>query len=329
MPSPPYHQSPHSQREDHAEDEVYAQCLYVLGLKGGESLTEVDARYFELISMWSGPRLPTDDGLTEAQDQIRVIDAAYEGILPRLMQMDPNKDKVDECSMKNVETAQDRIVPSSQDQNTFWIHADVPPRPLKPSEKEGLKRVPVFHINEIRGNLLDAPDGAVIVHAVNCMGVWGYGVARQLKSEFPTAFNIYRSHCRMEDRPDHLVGECLLIPPQKEDYEKGNKPRRWIACLFTSVGYGKRNARLNNPGKCEPQFIIYHTQAALEDFRVQYDEYVRAASISPEESEPPGDIWSCKFNSGAFGLDWEATKAIVEDEFYGFGGSFSVVERNS
>lgn len=133
----------------------------------------------------------------------------------------------------------------------------------------------------------------------------------------------------MEEKPRHLAGECLLIPPQKEDYKQRKKPRRWIACLFTSVGYGKKNARLNNPGKSEPGFIMYYTRAALEDFRVQYEEYVCAASSSDGGSDPPGEIWACKFNSGAFGVAWEDTKGVLEEEFHGFGASFTVVQRNA
>lgn len=128
MTSLPYHQSPRSQRKIHAEDLYYAQCLSVLGLKGSECLAEVDARYFDLISNLSGPKPPNDDSLRIAQNQIQIIDMAYQAILPQLLQMNPNKDNTDQCSMKNIETAQDRILPSSQDQNEFWIHADIPPR---------------------------------------------------------------------------------------------------------------------------------------------------------------------------------------------------------
>lgn len=129
-------------------------------------------------------------------------------------------------------------------------------------------------------------------------------------------------------KPKHLAGECFLIPPQREDYEQGNRRKRWIACLFTSVGYGKKNVRLNNPGRDAPDEILTSTHAALEDFRLQLEEWARSNSGAEEEFGPPGEIWSCKFNSGAFGVDWKETKTILEEEFFGFGQTFTVVEKS-
>lgn len=126
MTSLPYHHSPNTPKENDTDHGLFAQCLHVLELKGDEHLEEVDAKYFELISIWSGPRPSSDDSLRIAQNQIRVIDAAYQAILPRLMKMD--KPKTSRYLMKSIETAQDRILPSSQDRNSFWIHSDVPPR---------------------------------------------------------------------------------------------------------------------------------------------------------------------------------------------------------
>lgn len=128
MTSLPYHHSPNTPQDKDADHGLFTQCLHVLDLQGDEHLEEVDARYFELISIWSGPRPSSDDSFRIAQNQIRVIDAAYQAILPRLMKMDTGKTKASRYLMKNIETAQDRIQPSSQDGNCFWIHSDVPPR---------------------------------------------------------------------------------------------------------------------------------------------------------------------------------------------------------
>lgn len=146
--------------------------------------------------------------------------------------------------------------------------------------------------------------------------------------QFPAAFNAYQSYCSSAKKPKHLAGECLLIPPQREDYERGNRRKRWIACLFTSVGYGKKNIRLNNPGRDPPDQILASTRAALEDFRLQLEERARSNSGAEGEFDPPGEIWSCKFNSGAFGVKWEETKMILEEEFFGLGQTFKVVEKS-
>lgn len=128
MTSIPYHQSPHTPQEDNIEPSAVSPAPHfqVLALSGDENLDEVDDRYLELVCIWSGPGHPSDDTLTH--NQLRVIDEAYQAILPRLMDMDTPSDKGAGFSMKNLEIAQDRIQPSSQDDNAFWIHPDVPPR---------------------------------------------------------------------------------------------------------------------------------------------------------------------------------------------------------
>jgi O-acetyl-ADP-ribose deacetylase (regulator of RNase III) len=44
----------------------------------------------------------------------------------------------------------------------------------------------------LSGNLLDVNDG-IIVHGCNCQGVWGSGVAKQMKEKYPEAFTKYQS----------------------------------------------------------------------------------------------------------------------------------------
>lgn len=124
----PYHHSPRTTKEENTEPPTgsLAPYLRVLGLSGDEYLDEVDDRYFELVSIWGSPKHPGSQSL--AQKQLEVIDEAYQAILPRLMDTFAISDTPHKYSMKNLETAHDRIQASSQDDNPFWIHADVPPR---------------------------------------------------------------------------------------------------------------------------------------------------------------------------------------------------------
>lgn len=46
-------------------------------------------------------------------------------------------------------------------------------------------------INELHGDVLATVD-CVIVHCVNCQGVMGAGIARQIKAEFPDAYDVYK-----------------------------------------------------------------------------------------------------------------------------------------
>jgi hypothetical protein len=99
--------------------------------------------------------------------------------------------------------------------------------------------------------------------------------------------------------------------------------RQWIACLYTSNGYGRKNMRSNNPGKDSEDSILQNTAYALEGLRTDLELcQPRALSNIPTEfddriiwSTIPGQIVACKFNSGAFGVAWEKTRALIIREF--------------
>lgn len=111
-------------------------------------------------------------------------------------------------------------------------------------------------------------------------------------------------------------GTCLLIPPQHRDHEakpaarSTGRPsaakrrrvnRHWIACLFTSKGYGRR-------GKSSTEDILENTRLAVEDLRRQVEE-VR----NDGKKEAPEELWGCRFNAGLFGVEWERTKKVLEE----------------
>jgi len=129
MTSLPYHHSPRTSKRKKTPPPLTGSLspyLRVLGLSGDEYLDEVDDRYFELVSTWAGPKHPGSQSF--ALKQLDMIDEAYQAILPRLIDTFAESDAVRTFSMKNLETAHDRIQASSQDGNRFWIHAEVPPR---------------------------------------------------------------------------------------------------------------------------------------------------------------------------------------------------------
>jgi ADP-ribose 1''-phosphate phosphatase len=109
--------------------------------------------------------------------------------------------------------------------------------------------------------------------------------------------------------------------------------RRWIACLFTSIGYGEPHKAMNNPGKDSQERILGYTRDALEHLRVLLEEY-GPTNFDEEtnwqtDDDKPGDIWCCKFNSGAFGVNWDHTCYVLEEEFAGFERPWTVVTRVS
>lgn len=64
-------------------------------------------------------------------------------------------------------------------------------------------------IKVVYGDLMQATED-IIVHQVNCKGVMGSGVAKQIKANFPEVFNEYRGHAQSHDS-DELLGTAQFV----------------------------------------------------------------------------------------------------------------------
>ena len=167
-------------------------------------------------------------------------------------------------------------------------HKDVPSNKLSPSPSSS--DLPTLTLTYHAGDIFDAPPQTLLIHACNTQGVWGSGIAKAFKDDYPKAHVIYRDFCTKE----HLLksrpvptGTALLIPPV--DVGK----RHWIGCLFTSVKYGK--------GKDKLDVIVENTKPAME----MLFELVKMAGRVET-------VRMCKINSGAFGVKWERTEGELE-----------------
>jgi ADP-ribose 1''-phosphate phosphatase len=143
-----------------------------------------------------------------------------------------------------------------------------------------------FNLSEVSGDIFSAPDGTLIIHACNCLGSWGAGIAAAFKQRYPNAFNVYRNHCKNLS-PDELLNTALLIGPMD-----GSK-QHWVGCLFTSKAYGKKK---DSPGQ-----ILDATTPAMKDLIEQM------AEAGGEIKE----IRICQINSGLFAVPWVKTKAVL------------------
>ncbi|OKL58438.1 ADP-ribose 1''-phosphate phosphatase [Talaromyces atroroseus] len=206
-------------------------------------------------------------------------------------------------------------------------------------------------IAEIEGDLFDAPDGAALIHACNCLGSWGGGIAKSFKNKYPAAFKTYNAHCKrfLKTRQPYTIvhsttgkprtinvplGTALIIPPQKEDYacfptpatisddshnshddQDGmeKKKKHWIICLFTSRAYGRYVSK--------PDIILENSVHAIRDMRQQLERLCDAEN----GDEWTGQLYSCRFNSGLFGVEWEDSKRVLERELQGMEGVEEVV----
>lgn len=144
------------------------------------------------------------------------------------------------------------------------------------------------------GDLFDS-NADVIVHQVNCRGVMGSGVAKQVKARFPETFRKYVHVCETFERYfslDKLLGRALLTS------ESFNGRRVYIANLFAQKNYGR-------DGKC-----YTHYGAFREALRSA------ASQISPLGKLKVAMPYRIGCDRG--GGDWNTVLSIIEQEFGDF-----------
>lgn len=133
-------------------------------------------------------------------------------------------------------------------------------------------------------SLFDAPEGSIIVHACNAQGVWGSGIAEAFKAKYPRSFKEYNEFCMEGLKKDPAFGRVgsTLVTNQEN--------KRFVGCLITSFDYGRN--------KDNPEDIIAQTYLALD-------------ALFKERDMTGHPIYSNKFNSGMFKVDWQYTERVL------------------
>lgn len=83
----------------------------------------------------------------------------------------------------------------------------------------------------IEGDLLNTQDN-IIGHQVNCYGIMGAGLAKQIKAKYPNVFKEYLSLCNLYENRDKrldLLGQCQFVAIGKDKY---------IVNIFGQYGMG-------------------------------------------------------------------------------------------
>lgn len=78
------------------------------------------------------------------------------------------------------------------------------------------------------GDILQCAEN-IIVHQVNCLGVMGSGLAKQIKDSYPEVYKVYYQFCKTQ-LAETLLGECLVCEVGTDKY---------IANLFGQLNYGR------------------------------------------------------------------------------------------
>ncbi|MGL5190517.1 MAG: macro domain-containing protein [Cetobacterium sp.] len=81
-------------------------------------------------------------------------------------------------------------------------------------------------MNIVNGNILNVKSG-IIVHQVNCMGVMGAGLAKQIKDKYPNVYYDYKDYCKTYD---NILGDV---------YASRVDDKLMIIHLFGQYSYGR------------------------------------------------------------------------------------------
>lgn len=113
-------------------------------------------------------------------------------------------------------------------------------------------------IKIIDGDIFES-DADIIAHQVNCMGVMGSGVAKQVREKYPAVFTMYKVHCDFYSKvPEKLLGTCQTIKVK-------DKKERSIANLFGQLGFGYDGAQYTDINALKKAMIELRDLYAFED----------------------------------------------------------------
>lgn len=85
----------------------------------------------------------------------------------------------------------------------------------------------------VLGNILGSKEN-IICQQVNCRGVMGAGLAKQIRDMWPVVYHQYYKECQMIDQ-ESLLGSCSFV-------NIGNN--KYVANIFSQLDYGRNKNKL-------------------------------------------------------------------------------------
>lgn len=140
-------------------------------------------------------------------------------------------------------------------------------------------------------SLFDAPEDAIIIHACNSQGVWGSGIAKPFKENYPGSFVDYNRFCISWNKTRGTACGLADMATLHED------EKHWVGWIVTSHNYADL--------KDSPEVIKINTTLALQEL---CKKLYQAHSIDKQNFE----VYSNKFNSGLFNVPWEDSELILK-----------------
>jgi O-acetyl-ADP-ribose deacetylase (regulator of RNase III) len=94
----------------------------------------------------------------------------------------------------------------------------------------------------VKGDIFEAFEKGEItylVHQVNCLGLFGAGLAAEVKRRYPGVYKVYKEHIERE-APDSVLGDFLQVG------KEGDYPvSRGIVNIFGQDGVGTHKRQTN------------------------------------------------------------------------------------
>lgn len=135
------------------------------------------------------------------------------------------------------------------------------------------------------GDVLQA-DVNIIVHQVNCMGVMGSGIAKQIRDKYPKVYKEYAEKCqKMAKYRRLMLGDVLYTQIA---------PDKFVASIFGQLTYGWVG-QYTNISALRMGLLNLKTYAEQNNYSIAF---------------PYG------IGCGRGGADWNVVNKIIEDIFH-------------
>lgn len=141
-------------------------------------------------------------------------------------------------------------------------------------------------INIIKGNILNATED-IICQQVNCKGVMGAGLAKQIKEKYPEVFEAYTEmYETYKSKPKSMLGQAQMIKCNDD---------KFIANLFGQFNYGTKTIQTN--------------------YEALHDAFDRLLNAVTNIEKYKGKTIAIPYNIGCgfAGGDWTIVYTIIEE----------------
>ncbi|MEE1302742.1 MAG: macro domain-containing protein [Bacteroidales bacterium] len=134
----------------------------------------------------------------------------------------------------------------------------------------------------------------IICHQVNCQGVMGSGVAKQVREKYPPVYRAYKEWCDKEE-PEELLGKSQFVPLMNLWQQPKEDELLGIINIFGQLDYGY--------GKCHTDYD------ALKHAFERINLFIHLFEYQPIIAFP------YKFGCARGGGDWNVVRGMIEEAF--------------